>query len=277
MNQIIIATPSYNPSIGGCVVLHKLCHLLNELGYDSSLTTTLKLNGEIDFFVLNDKYNTKIATEIDIEKDIIVYPEIQMGNPYECKNVVRWILNDYHLPEKDNSVSTWDKNDFWAYYDDIFYDGIKDKNILYIRETKLDIFKNYNLERKIEACFTYRKNNHLRKDLPIVYPKGSIEIPHVISDEQLVYIFNTCKRFYSYDTETYLSELASLCGCESIVVPNHLSKTDKNRLGVAYGIENLEYSISTRNELLEKLKKDEINNFINAKNIFEKIYKYFNL
>lgn len=277
MTQIIIAAPAYNESIGGVVVLHKLCHILNELGYNSSLTTTLKLNGQNEYFLLNSNYNTKITTEIDLEKDIIIYPEIQPGNPLGGKNIIRWILNDYHLPEKDNIVHTWDDRDLWLYYSEEFYDNLKEKNILFIRETKLDIFKNYNLKRDIESCFTYRKNHHLKTSLPIHHPTDSIEIPHIISDEELVNIFNRSKRFYSYDTETYLNELASLCGCESIVIPNPLSKTSNNRLGVAYGLENLEYAKSTQNQLIEKLKQDEINNSIHAKIIFEEAFKYFNI
>ena len=132
MNQIIIAAPCYNESIGGVVVLHKLCHILNELGYNSSLTTTLKLSGQTEYFILNNKYNTKIATEINLEKDIIIYPEIEPGNPFGGKNVIRWILNDYHLPEKDNTLSTWEGTDYWLYYSNEFYDSLRDKNILHV-------------------------------------------------------------------------------------------------------------------------------------------------
>jgi len=277
MNQIIIAAPCYNESIGGVVVLHKLCHILNELGYNSSLTTTLKLSGQTEYFILNNKYNTKIATEINLEKDIIIYPEIEPGNPFGGKNVIRWILNDYHLPEKDNTLSTWEGTDYWLYYSNEFYDSLRDKNILHVRETKLDIFKNYNLERNIKACFTYRKNHHLRSILPIIHPENSIEIPHIISDKELVNIFNSCERFYSYDTETYLNELAAICGCESIVIPNPNAKLVKDRYGVAYGIENLDYAKSTVEVLIEKLKDIDINQYGETQIVFEKVFKYFNL
>jgi hypothetical protein len=278
MNQIVIAAPCYNESVGGVVVLHKLCHILNELGYNSSLTTTLKLSGQTEFFILNENQNTKVATYFNPEKDIIIYPEIEPGNPFNGKNVVRWLLNDYHLPEKDNTISTWNETDYWLYYDDMFYDGLKEKNILHIRETKLDIFKNYNLERKFKACFTYRKNHHLKSSLPIMHPENSIEIPHIISDEDLVRIFNSCERFYSYDTETYLNELAALCGCKSIIVPYKDAKFNPTpRWGVAYGIENLQFALNTHEKLIETLTQQEINNYSNTKIAFEKIFKYFNL
>jgi hypothetical protein len=114
MNQIIIATPPYNESTGGIVVLHKLCHILNELGYNSSLIPTEKLAGGLYQIHMNPRYNTKLTTEINPEKDIIIYPEIQDGNPWGAKNVVRWILNSYHIPTDQNYMASWGEKDYWV-------------------------------------------------------------------------------------------------------------------------------------------------------------------
>ena len=176
MSRIIIAAPSYNPSIGGAIALHRLCDILNQVGYDAYLFPTLKLNGTSDIFYLNENYHTKIATELNPEKDIVVYPEIEPGNPLEGNNIVRYILNIHHHPEHDNNIITWSENDYWIYYHDLFYDNIKEKNILTILDSKLDIYKDYGFERKIEACFTYRKKSNERDTLPIAHPPNSIEI-----------------------------------------------------------------------------------------------------
>ena len=132
MTKIIICSPSYNSAIGGSVALHKLCHILNELKYDASLTSTLKLNGQVEWFALNPLFNTKIAEEFHPEEDIIIYPEIEPGNPFQCKNVVRYILNSFHLPEYDNTIATWGDLDYWLYYEHTFYDKLKDPNFLKI-------------------------------------------------------------------------------------------------------------------------------------------------
>lgn len=278
MNQIVIASPPYNESVGGIVVLHKLCHLLNELGYNSSLIPTQKLAGGLYPMALNPKYNTKLTNVVNPIKDVIIYPEIQEGNPWGVKNVVRWILNTSHVPTDQNFMATWEDSDYWIYYDDMWYDGFREKNMLNIRETKLDIFKNYNLERDIEACFTYRKKHYLRDSLPKVHPEGAIEIPKHIPDEELLQIFNRSKRFYCYDTESYLSELAALCGCESIIVPHETAKFNETpRWGVAYGVANIQFALDTREKLIESLKQAENNNITNIKTAFDKIFTYFNL
>lgn len=284
MTKIIIAAPSYNSAIGGAIVLHKLCHVLNTIGYDAYLFPTLKLNGTLNSFYLNNNFNTKIATEINPKNDIVIYPEIEPNNPFGCENIVRYLLNIFHLPQYDNNIITWGENDYWLYSHEHFYDGLREKNFLHIIESKIDIYKDYNLERKIEACFTYRKKSHEINTLKAIHPRNSVEIGYNIQDEELINIFNLCKRFYSYDYETYLSQLASLCGCESIIVPyknikkeDIIEKLPALKYGVAYGLEDLEYANSTRHLLKEHLQKLENQQYIDTKIAFEKIFKYFNL
>lgn len=282
MARIIIAAPSYNPAIGGATVLHKLCHILNEIGYDAALTTTLKLNGPTDYFVLNPEYNTRIATEISLEEDIIIYPEIESGNPYQCKNVVRYLLNKYHLPEYGNTMATWGESDYWLYFHNLFYDSIKAPNFLHILDTKAELFLDHNQERTIEACHTFRKKSEDLENLNIIHPKESIEIGYNVQDEDLIGIFNSCKRFYSYDTETYLSILAALCGCESVVVPYRdvtkaqvLEKQPAFKYGIAYGLEDLEHANTTRPKLRDYLLNLEKQQITDTKEAFAKIFKHF--
>jgi hypothetical protein len=284
MNKIIIASPSYNSAIGGAIVLHKLCHVLNTIGYDAYLFPTLKLNGTLDWFYLNETYNTKVANNINYEKDIIIYPEIEFGNPLGGKNIVRYILNNFHLSKEGATAPTWGENDYWLYSHEHFYDKIKEPNYLHIIESKLDIYKNYNIERKIKACFTYRKKSHEKDILIKIHPEESIEIGYNIQDQELISIFNSCKQFYSYDYETYLSQLAALCGCESIIVPykniekeDIIEKLPALKYGVAYGLEDLEYANSTRHLLREHLQKLEDFQYNETKIAFKKIFKYFNL
>ena len=101
---------------------------------------------------------------------------------------------------------------------------------------------------------------------------------------QIIKIFNSCKRFYSYDTETYLSILAALCGCESVVVPYKqvtkdqvLGKQPAFKYGVAYGLEDLDYANTTREDLREYLLNLEQQQIIDTKVAFNKIIAHFNL
>lgn len=179
MTRIVITSPSYSPSIGGVVVLHKLCDILLTLGYDAYLYPFGRF-AEGPYYMVSPDYKSQILSEIDPENDIVIYPEIQPGNPAGVKNVVRYILNRYHLPEYDNYMASWEDNDFWLYHDELWYDGLRDKNILTIRETKLNYFNNLNLERDTEACFTYRKKHHEVSSLNIIHPPDAIDRKSVV-------------------------------------------------------------------------------------------------
>ena len=284
MTKIIIATPSYNDKNGGSIALHKLCHILNNLEYEAYVYPTDELN-QGDFYC-NLKYNTKIAESIDIEKDIVIYPEFQSNNPFNGKHVIRYILNNYHLHTKDNNSihNTWGSNDYWLYYSELFYDRIKEPNFLTVVDSKIDTFVDQVLEREYEACFTYRKAYSEIDTLSIIHPSNAIEIYYNITDNELINVFNICKRFYSYDTKTYLNVLASLCGCESIIVPhknkpkeNIILPNSINQYGIAYGLNDLERANLTRPLLRQYLKELEENQIKNTKIEFEKIFKYFKL
>ena len=111
--KFLIAAPSYDNRSGGCMVLHQLCHLLNNIttAYVVPMPMGHIVNwlnhGDINQIVQNQKssvqafktcpdLNTPLFTErdVDINSFVAVYPEIVLGNPFQSTNVARWIL--YH-------------------------------------------------------------------------------------------------------------------------------------------------------------------------------------
>ena len=67
---------------------------------------------------------------------------------------------------------------------------------------------------------------------------------------------------YSYDDATFLSALAALCGCKSIVVPTQGVTESEWRggfpyfyYGIAYGVENLQWAEDTAQYLRAHLQK----------------------
>ena len=92
LQKYLIYTPSYNPQSGGIIVLHKLCHMLNNLGAHAFLFHD-KIDN-VNYFNTNPEYLTPIADLSILNQDpIVIYPEIVIGNPLNAKHVVRWLLN----------------------------------------------------------------------------------------------------------------------------------------------------------------------------------------
>jgi hypothetical protein len=182
--------------------------------------------------------------------------------------------------EKIHIHKSWSDNDFWLYFIQEFYDGIKEKNILTVRDTKVDYFRDLGLERTEESCFTFRKGNNYNHVSRQYHPKDSFNFEQ-LSDEDLLNTFNKYKRFYSYDSDTYISIMASLCGCESVIVPEEgvtaeewKQKNQHRKYGIAYGLEDIE-NCKNSDKLRKMLENDEKNQYISVNGMFDKIVDYF--
>lgn len=274
MSRIVITAPPYTDASGGIIALHKLCHMLISSHVDAYL---FPLNG--GNIITNPQYKSAVTYSID-ESDIVIYPEIVWGNPLNVKCVVRYIMNDGHITL--NRKDTWEDSDFWLYYSELFYDGLREKNILTILESFVDFYEDKKLERTIKSCHTFRKNPNPKQILHD--PATSIQIHPGHSRLDLLDIFNKCERFYSYDKKTYLNTIAALCGCNSIIVSDDYSDYDKiitntpsTKYGVAYGLHNLDHIEKTKHKLRPSLRELESNQYKDLKRILSKITEHFKI
>ena len=137
----IIYTYDYSPGIGGVKVMHKLCDILNSIGYEAYLMPIFPRD---EFYVCSD-YNTPIVTQEllnDIDNCIVIYPEGIKYNPLNAKNVVRWILG----PSRQEDAETYSKSDLIYYINDYYYNEFlgQRENNLFVIEFHSEIFTNIN-------------------------------------------------------------------------------------------------------------------------------------
>jgi hypothetical protein len=181
---------------------------------------------------------------------IVVYPEIVLGNPLGAKNVVRWFLHD---PGFHTGVCCVGRGEF---------------HLRFSSATKPFLFPGCHFsERLLEVfyfdfeLFNSNGTAESREGTAYCIRKGvGREIQHEMTNSikvdglplrDISKIFRKVVSFYSYDLRTGLSQLAALCGCESVVVPDaNLSENDwspdcRHRYGVAYGIERMDEARST--------------------------------
>jgi hypothetical protein len=193
------------------------------------------------------------------KRTVVVYPEVVYGNPLKGKNVVRWFLS-FNCYQNDDDA--FGKNDLFICFRDIFNDwNLNPKGL----QVKLGYFDNlkyrqYNKGHREGNCYILRKGK-ARKDLPIEFDGPTIDFG--MDEEEIVRIMNTCKYCYSYDTQTFYSTIAVVCGCNSIIVPepgktihDYLSEDEiSKRAGIAYGdsAEEIQFAISTKSQLINKL------------------------
>lgn len=269
--------PEFYFGDGGSVVQYYLANILNEYGVNVRIYPSSGI--KTPNFIFSKFYNNDFPID---DNTIVIYCEGTQGNPLNAKYVVRWMLSKLgqNVPEK--WVNGWGKNELVYYFNseqkiadnpDKLGNIYKLLSVIFVNPYAI----NHNLPTRQGSCFTIRKALEIHgKLLRMVHPPGSFEILRSHTQSDCIRIFNQCKYFISYDSNTFLSIIAALCGCISIVIKVHgLSKEDwlnttaaaeflkisgqKNLYGVAYGAEDLDFAINTIH--MAKPQWDEITNY----------------
>ena len=273
----IIGWNQLDTNSGGQIVLYSLCHFLNDIGEEAymnggSFPNALNLNCPIK------------PKELNLLSDnvIVVYPEVTNGNPLGAQNVVRWML--YPIGINGGNIKTHSKNDLIIGWGSECSGGgytINEENSIIVKHIMSDIYKNLNLSSRSKTCYMRRKGSKWGQSFNR-HPQDSIYIDGK-SHQETSDIFNDCHTFYCYDPHTYYSTYASMCGCDSIVVPpKTLSKEDwKNSIedtyGIAYGIDDLERARKTRPLMLDYIENQNNLNIENTHKFIKLCESHFQL
>ena len=302
--KILIATATHY--CGGTIVLAQLCRSLTEMGYDARIYPVLYYptseSQSIRFYGMcirsffaraarrilfgeKDKMPRHFAgckvkkTPFYCKKNtIVVYPELVYGNPLHSKRTVRWLLFHYRYSNDDKAFSPDDMfmgfRDFFNRGVNVFGENVKCSHF------DSDLYKQTNYGRREGNCYFVRKG-YVRSDLPKSFDGPVLDN---LSEEEKVEVLNKCKYCYSYDTQTFYSTIAAVCGCISIIVTepgkevsDYGTEEDK-RYGVAVGNtpDQLKRAEETRNILLESLNFEERNKKA-AQTFIENVESFFNI
>lgn len=314
----IIIVNGYN-YCGGQVVLSELCRCLNKIGFDArifllhSFPTTEKdllIFSKREHFIVNIKlalaiflnrlfptlgFNKKFFPEyfraphlkgcklqispfFSNKKTIVLYPEIVYGNPLKAKNVVRWLLYFNRYP---NEKHAYNEKDLFISYREIFNDCTLNPTQRMVKINYFDknLYKQTNFSKRIGNCYFIRKGRN-RKDLPLNFDGPILDD---LPEKEKIKILNECEFCFSYDTQTFYSSIASICGCKSIIVPepgknkeDYRGSDDMPPYGVAYGTnkEELDWATKTRGQLINRLDYEK-SNMKNAQLFIDYVTDYF--
>jgi hypothetical protein len=280
--EFLIYSFNYDWKSGGNQVLHDLGKILSK-DYTTYVFGTTTVFESKAICVNIDK-----AKEIAIQDDVItIYPEVISGNPFNAKNVVRYVLYypGWHAGDKqysdDELIITYNNE----YVKDTKYDNAF---VLTVLNPKLNIMKNNDKKRNkigllVRKCkdFEYKMNllnkyKHLLK-LPVISIDDEINKCSDLRD--LSKIYNTITLFISFDPHTYHSTMAALCGCTSIVIPSKEISNEEfynvQKYGVAYGFENIDFAKLTYSKMIDDLKQMEQNTFTQCDKFVELVKSHY--
>ena len=274
--KIIVYTRPLDTDCGGIVALHNLAKCINDLHSDIIYAKLFIYNGLT--YTNNFCNNFANINEIN-DNTIVIYPETISGNPLNCKKVIRWILLALGKEMPKTYYTNWGINDLVYYFNSepIFSNNPTKIDILYKMLPLLYLPKcnNLNMQRNNKCCHAIRKAEVIAYHNNMKIPNGSFEITRQHDQETCIGFFNTYSQFIAYDPLTFLTIIAALCGCLSIVYPIKgvnkqqwlsttavapylMSKGLDNIYGIAYGFEDINYAKSTLH-----LVKDQWNDIIN--------------
>jgi hypothetical protein len=296
--------PTLHMNDGGSVVQYNLAKILDEMNQNVMIFPRDGIKTENKIF--NKFYNNEFLINDDV---VVVYCEGTTGNPLGATNVVRWMLSVLGQNVPESWLETWDKKELVYYFNSEtrFYKNLDDIGSIYKMLTAIYIdpcIKQTNFEKRNGTCYTFRKAQQIHKTgFSIIHPSNSFEITRDTKLTDYTEIFNQFKYFISYDSNTFLTIIATLCGCISIVykvnevtkkqwlnttyAAEYLRHTGETDLyGVSYGQDDIDFAKSTiylaKNQCdkIIKFNKEQtiipfihdINNFENMKNTIQNNY-----
>lgn len=284
--------------------MHKLCHLLNTLGAEAEIFPLFEnheinrlnawktipqflrraLRWSVKPFATNPYLNTPVTRSLARYQGrddwIAIYPEVTFGNPLSAKHVVRWLL---HNPGFHKGVIYFGPGElhykFNSAIQDFHYPGSTlSDNPLEVIHYPLEVYNQQGVASvRKGTAYCLRKGRHkkIQHDL-----RDSILIDGK-SHKEVAEIFKRVERFISYDTYTAYSRFASLCGCDSIVIPDDGVSVEQwyarpeDRYGVSYGFDGIEEARATRQLMHDRILAQEGKSLDNVKALIHETQRFF--
>ena len=267
INFIIFSQmPQYVDYIGSSTVSH-------------TLAKELSLLGENTFIYANETPFENIQCipwgneiEYNNENTIFIIPAGAGEHTFKqnipssiiaSKNIVRHLVNkQVQFYPKENKLYVLSH-----YFDILPYQRVD--GYMPVLNVDFNIFKNYNLPRS-GRCYLIKGNEYLDGQ-PIYHTKHDTNIDDYWDFKGdrmkfLAEIFNKHEIFFTYNTQTFISVLAALCGCISIIIPHPTTRKERvfqfpqNKYGIAYGFEDINHSIDTLHLVKENIQSCLLNN-----------------
>lgn len=242
-----IIAPAYRQQSAGIRLLHGLCSMLNQLGYEAYIDATDTL-GSLWTPCLTE--GIKLAHYKAGKTPIVVYPEVVTGTPMGLGQPVRYVLNYPGLLGGQKVYS--DKELIYAYHH-CFYPGV---DRLYLPVIKLSNTTEGQLDQDQRTEVAYYHNRYTKSGGKLRdFGPDAIEISSTLpaTNQETLAILKRAKVLYTYETSGIVLE-ATLCGCPVVMLPNSLCLNampeflvELGKEGVAWGEdpEEIDYAMRT--------------------------------
>lgn len=258
--------PQYIDYIGSSTVSHTLANELSSLG-------------ESTFIYANETPHKQIScipwgSEVGYgnENTIFILPAGAGEHTFtsaipdfinKSQNIVRHLVNKQsQIYPKENKL--YQLSEYFTTLPKQEVDGY-----LPVLNIDFSIFKNYNIPRS-GRCYLVKGEEYLEGQ-PTYHNSSDTNLDNywAYEGDRMLYLaemFNKHEIFFTYNTQTFISVLAAMCGCISVIIPHPNTDKEKvlrfpqNKFGVSYGFEDIDHSISTLHLVEENLQSCLLDN-----------------
>eukprot|EP00890_Picochlorum_soloecismus_P005751 jgi/Picsp_1/6177/NSC_03531-R1_AF449195_3WavQ [Vibrio cholerae] len=254
----------YSESCGGCSVLHLLAHLMNKASYSEigPLTFLSTAKNSCD---TNPGYMTPIMPSwFNMSNSIAIYNEI----PQNLFSVPKKI---YYILFFPNNGAIYPQGSYILCWSEGFCEGIDSsmkKYTLNLLQIDMRLFDSITRSQHRNKSYILVKKKVWRLSGRVVTIDDTVDsslgehFPIETNKLNRLKLLAETKRLVSYDRATFISVEAAAMGCLSIVMPvpnltrhEWLSAVgDAFRYGVAYGFEEIDYALSTMDQVNNHLR-----------------------
>ena len=212
----LVWAPPFDESSGGIKVCHRMAVELQKRGMKVFINTQIQ-NPHWPHVPFFDKIYP------GIKADVAIYPEIVPENPFNCRTVVRYLLNVPGACAPDYR-NTWGKDDILYTYSRLFNTklGLPEDRVMLCPHIDLNVFYDMHIPRSGRLVY---RGKGTQPDISLIknYPSlgGKEDFRGDDGQQRLAMALNRCELLYCYDSATAMTEISRLCGCPVVLMPDH--------------------------------------------------------
>jgi hypothetical protein len=214
-NIILYCINSFEIKCGGITVQYELCKILENMRINVRIHAPDKIPNCIFMQYYDNDFN--------LDETLVIYGETIQENPLNAQHVARWILAPIGKCSLIETPETWSKTDLVYYFNsenkfetnpELIGKIYKTLTCIYINP----LIKNYKNPSRKGYCHTFRKSFYHKYIQYVEELNASLEITREHKQLDYIDIFNKKEIFICYDPLTFLSIMAAMCGCISVVI-----------------------------------------------------------
>lgn len=215
-----IMAPDYRETSSGIASLHYLCHLLNLNGREAYICGGQVVNPELKTPLLDDDATERhrLAGKVPIA----VYPEVAVGNPYNCAVVARFLLNFEGFITGHGMDAA--PSDLLFYSGQLIADdhGHPQGDLLCLPTIDIDLFCAAQPSSEREGCYLYQNRHPLEAIDYSILPADIrlLSMANALTLSELAHLLQRAQVLYTHEW-SMTCVIAVLCGCPVIFIPGH--------------------------------------------------------